>query len=416
MIQLMPHQEDVLNRLSNGKVLHGGVGSGKSITALAYYMRKDLVGDIYVITTAKKRDSLEWQRDAIKFGISTEPGCSVAGQLHIDSWNNIHKYTNITGAFFIFDEQRLVGSGAWVKSFHKIVKNGNAWLLLSATPGDTWMDYVPIFVANGFYKNQTEFKREHVIYRPFTKFPIIDRYVNTGKLERLKRDVLVEMPYLSQQIRHHEDISVSYDIELFKRVSKDRWNVYEHRPIKEVAELFSVMRRVVYSDPSRIDALKALMEIHPKIIVFYNFNYELHMLRELGDSWSDLVVIGEWNGHRKTPIPRSDNWLYLVQYTAGSEGWNCTETDATVFYSLPYSYKKYEQAQGRTDRLNTLFTDLYYFNFMSNSLIDVAVRRSLKEKQTFNERKWAQENLPFWTGTEGKNDALEKSLTKIGQI
>lgn len=398
MFKLMPHQEEVLNRLSNGKILWGGVGSGKSITALSYYLRKDLVGDIYVITTAKKRDSLEWERDASKLGISTEPGCSVAGQLHIDSWNNIGKYTDITGAFFIFDEQRLVGSGAWVKSFQKIVKNGNGWLLLSATPGDTWMDYAPVFIANGYYKTLTEFKREHVIYKPFRNFPVIDRYVGVQKLEQLKRDILVEMPYLSQQTRHHTDVRVSYDTELFKRVSKDRWNVYEDRPIKEVAELFAVMRRVVYSDPSRIEALRELMEIHPKLIVFYNFNFELQLLREMNDTWSDLVAIGEWNGHRKTPIPNGENWLYLVQYTAGSEGWNCTETDAMVFYSLPYSYKKYEQAQGRIDRLNTYFENLYYFNFLSNSLIDVAVQRSLKEKQTFNEQKWADENLEFWTG------------------
>lgn len=396
MVELKPHQEEVLNRLENGKILWGGVGSGKSITALSYYLRKELIGDIYVITTAKKRDSLDWESDAAKLGIGTKEGASVAGVLHVDSWNNISKYTDVKGAFFIFDEQRLVGNGAWVKSFHKIVKNQNAWLILSATPGDTWMDYIPVFVANGYYKNITEFKREHVVYAPFSRYPRIDRFLGINKLEENKRRVLVEMPYLSQARRHHQDVRVFYDVEKFKLASEKRWHPYEDRPIKDVSELFAVMRKIVYSDRSRLDQVRGLMDRHPKLIVFYNFNYELDLLRELYDSHSDLVEVGEWNGHRKDPIPKSDNWVYLVQYTAGAEGWNCTETNAMCFFSLTYSWKQFEQAQGRIDRLNTYFSDLFYYSLFSKSLVDRAVRNSLDRKETFNERTWAAENIPHF--------------------
>ena len=64
MIELMDHQKEPLEKLSNGKILNGGVGSGKSIVALAYYAQKDCNGDLIVITTAKTRDSLEWEGDA----------------------------------------------------------------------------------------------------------------------------------------------------------------------------------------------------------------------------------------------------------------------------------------------------------------------------------------------------------------
>ncbi len=407
MVELLPHQREVLNRLSNGKILWGGVGSGKSIVSLAYYMEKEMMNDLYVITTAKKRDSLEWQGDAAKFGIGLTKDTTVAGVLHIDSWNNIDKYTDVTDSFFIFDEQRLVGNGAWVKSFQKIVKNGNAWIILSATPGDTWLDYIPVFIANGYYKNVTQFKREHIVYAPFSRFPKIDRYLGTAKLEKLKNEVLVEMEYLSSATRHLQEVRVFYDVDLFNKAWKDRWNVFEDRPIREAGELFAVCRRIVYGDESRIHSLRGLMEKHPKLIVFYNFNYELEMLRELNDTWSDLVGVGEfgsedskwpvfaeWNGTRKQEIPKTDNWVYLVQYTAGAEGWNCTETDAMVFFSLTYSYKKFEQSQGRIDRLTSKFTDLYYYMLVSESPVDRAVRASLNVKQTFNERKWADENLP----------------------
>jgi len=390
-MKLMPHQEEVLDKLSNGKILNGGVGSGKSITALSYYLHRELIGDIYVITTAKKRDSLEWEKDAAKLGIGTQRDGTVAGVLTVDSWNNIGKYVDVEEAFFIFDEQRLIGSGAWVKSFYKIAKK-NAWLILSATPGDTWLDYIPVFVANGFYKNATQFKKEHVIYAPFSRYPKVQGYVGISKLRALKEQVLVDMPYLSLAERVHEDVHVLYDPELFKRVSNDRWNVYEEEPIRNVSELFSTMRRVVYSDPSRLDAVIELTEKHDKLIVFYNFNYELGMLRELHELIPEFEV-AEWNGHKKEPIPSSDKWVYLVQYQAGAEGWNCTETDAMVFYSLTYSYKQYEQAQGRIDRLNTSFSVLYYYSLVSNSLVDRAVKKSLDQKRSFNERKWAEEFL-----------------------
>lgn len=391
-VELRPWQKEALPKISNGKILKGGVGSGKSVVAFAYIMHCGLTCPIYVITTAKKRDSLEWEGDAAKFGIGRSEDTTVAGVLHIDSWNNIDKYVDVRGAFFIFDEQRLVGSGAWVKAFYKIAKQ-NQWIILSATPGDTWMDYIPVFVANGYYKNITEFKREHVVYARWNnRFPQIDRFIGLDKLQRQKKEVLVEMPYTSANTRHEKTIMVEYDKDLFKLVYVNRWNPYTEEPIRDVAELFAVMRRVVYSDPSRIKALQDLMKKHPKIIVFYNFNYELKMLRELDDSWSDVFQIGEWNGHRKTPIPDSEHWLYLVQYTAGAEGWNCRETDTMNFFSLPYSYKKFEQSHGRIDRVNNYFSDLYYYSFFTTNIVDISVKSSLDRKKTFNESRWAADN------------------------
>lgn len=389
-MELMEHQLEVIDKLDSGKILWGGTGSGKTAAVLAYYMKKEAPRHIYVITTAKKRDSLDWEKEAAWFGIGTEDYATLAGIITVDSWNQIKHYEEIEDAFFIFDEQRLVGHGAWVKSFLKIAKN-NRWVLLSATPGDTWLDYAPVFIANGFYKNITDFRIQHVLYEPFTKYPKIKGYLKEQKLEILRNDMLVEMPYEKHTERFLNYIGVGYDQELFKRVYKDRWNVYEDKPVKDVAELFRLMRRIVASDPSRLEQLRWLMGVHPKLVIFYNFNYELDILRTL----SDEVEVAEWNGHRKDPLPQSDNWVYLVQYVAGAEGWNCTSTDAMVLYSLTYSFKNFEQAQGRIDRLDTKFHSLYYYIFVSNSIVDRAVKRALSNKKNFNERKFLLEADKF---------------------
>ena len=404
MVDLKPHQTKAVREMHNGSILQGGVGTGKSRVALTYFFVRECNGrvkvngqgdfspmqdpkDIYVITTAKKRDHKDWETEAAPFGISSSRESSHGNILFkVDSWNNIRNYTEVKDAFFIFDEQRLVGSGAWVRAFYEIAKH-NHWIILSATPGDSWMDYIPVFVANGFYKNKTEFLRRHVVYSNFSKFPKVDHYVEQGRLERLRRSVLVDMPYERHTTRHVQNIMVDYDKELFDDVVKRRWHVFESRPIHNIVEFFIVMRKLVNSDVSRLGAVMQLMEKHPRLIIFYNFNYELDMLRTLANTCE--IPVGEWNGHKHEDIPDGDRWLYLVQYTAGSEGWNCTSTNAVVFWSLNYSYKINEQAKGRIERLNTSYTDLYYYILRSGSAIDQAIMRSLQNKKSFNENKFA---------------------------
>lgn len=442
-VQLFEHQKDALSRMKNGCILNGGVGSGKSITSLAYYFEQNggrldpyspmkKPQDLYIITTARKRDDLEWEGELTHFLLSTHPEKNELynNTVVVDSWNNIKKYSDVRGAFFIFDEQRLVGSGAWVKSFYKIAAE-NDWILLSATPGDTWTDYIPVFLANGFYRNKTEFTRDHIVYARYTKYPKIDRYLNIQRLERLRNSILIDMDFNRKTVAHHEDIYCSFDIPMYKDVFKNKSNPYSkgyipckwnHKdavligkdvdlteivvcpgwetyipqngdfvrlvcePIQQAAGLCYVLRRIVNEDESRQLALLELFEKHPKMIVFYNFNYELDILK--GIYYGEDVEIAEWNGHKHQPVPDSERWVYLVQYTAGAEGWNCIKTDTIVFFSQNYSYKVVQQSSGRIDRLNTPFTDLYYYHLKSRSGIDLAISKALRDKKKFNERKF----------------------------
>jgi hypothetical protein len=379
-VELFPHQKRAVEQLSNGKILWGGVGTGKSLTAVAYYMEREAPKDVYVITTAKKRDDLDWEAEFAKFGVGTTEDGTTAGILRVDSWNNIGNYKDVKGAFFIFDEQRVVGAGNWSAAFIKLAKN-NSWILLSATPGDTWMDYIPVFVANGFYKNRTEFKDEHVIFARYSKFPKVEKYISVGKLIRHRNALLVHMPYPRHTTRHLRDVRVEHDKETYNTIMARRWNPFENAPVKDVAELFRLMRRVAYSDPSRLLAVRELMKKHPRLIIFYNFDYELESLRTLSDS----VLVAEWNGHKHEEVPDAERWVYLVQYVAGAEGWNCVSTDAMIFHSLTYSYKNWHQAHGRIDRLNTPFKDLNYYTLKSDAMIDMMVAKSLSEKKNFNE-------------------------------
>jgi glutaredoxin-related protein len=401
---LYDYQKEAVEKMKNGCILNGGVGSGKSRTALYYYFQKQGGSittsykpmkknpkNLYIITTARKRDTLEWEGELVPY-LMTSLDTNEHYYNHkviIDSWNNIKKYQEIKDAFFIFDEQRVVGYGAWTKNFLKITKN-NEWILLSATPGDTWSDYIPVFIANGFYKNKSEFIREHVIFARYTKYPKIDRYVNTKRLIRQRNDILINMDFIRTTIYHHIDIFTLYDREKYKEAIKTRWNPYKNLPMQQASELCYVLRRIVNESDSRLVSLLEILDNCNKAIIFYNFDYELEMLLSLKKCTD--YEIAEWNGHKHQEIPDSEKWLYLVQYAAGAEGWNCIKTDTIIFFSQNYSYKTMEQACGRINRLNTPYKDLYYYHLKTNSSIDLAISRALKEKKNFNEGKFIKWN------------------------
>lgn len=398
-------QLKALSELKNGNILCGGVGSGKSRTGLAFYftkvcggqidgmkrgLKKDLVPmlwpkDLYIITTAKKRDEGEWDDELAPFGLSSKPDESAyKGKVKVvvDSWNNIQKYIDITGAFFIFDEQRVVGYGAWSRTFIYIAKS-NGWIFLTATPGDCWMDYLSIFIANGFFKNKRDFEYHHVIYNRYSKYPQVDRYMDDYILKRMRDSILVNIDYQKPTERHSETLPVEYDKETYRVLMRNRWNVFEDKPIDNISELCYLLRKVVNSDPSRIECVLEIAKEHPKLIIFYNFDYELDILKNA--KWIEGTIVREWNGHRHEEIPDSERWIYLVQYAAGAEGWNCITTNSMMFYSPSYSYKSTEQAMGRIDRRNTPYHDLYYYSMRSQAPIDIAINRALKRKKNFNE-------------------------------
>lgn len=395
MIELYDHQIKAVNQLRNGSILNASVGTGKSRTALAYYFIKECGGkikcagnekyspmsrpkDLYIITTARKRDTCEWELEKAPFHI-------LDAKVTVDSWNNIGKYCNVCNAFFIFDEQRVIGYGAWTRAFLQITKK-NHWILLTATPGDTWMDFVPVFIANGFYCNKTDFVRQHVVYSRFAKFPKVDHYINTGKLIKQKEMIMVNMDFQKDTVQHHENIVVGYDRNKMKIALKERWDMYKDEPVQDAAQLCYLLRKIANSSFDRIEAVRQLVLTIPRCIIFYNFDYELEILRDIA---KDLdIPKAEWNGHMHQPIPKSGKWIYLVQYTAGAEGWNCTETNTIIFYSQSYSYKTMVQAAGRIDRMNTPFSDLYYYHIRSTSPIDIAIKRALNKKQNFNENKF----------------------------
>lgn len=396
---LYDFQYEAVEKGFNGCIFNGGTGTGKSRTGLYFYFKEQggsYVGsdyipmkkpkDLYIITPAVKRDKGEWITELNLFRMNPDPEQNYYdNKIIIDSWNNIKKYIDTKGAFFIFDEDKICGGGAWTKAFLKITKN-NDWIILSASPGDTWLDYWSVFVANGFYKNKTEFIREHVIYSRYTKYPQVERYINTQRLMRLRDKILIDMTVQRHTVPHHEDVYCNYDIQFYKEVFKKRWDPYKDEPLKQASELCYVLRKIVNSDESRQTKLLELLEDHPRAIIFYSYDYERDILMNLG--YAEGTQIAEWTGHKHEPIPESEKWVYLVNYASGAEGFNCISTDTIIFYSQTYSYKTLLQSIGRIDRLDTKFIDLYYYHLKSRSGIDLAISKALKEKKQFNETRW----------------------------
>lgn len=368
------NQRKAVDLLRSGSILVGGVGSGKSRTALYFWLKEYQERPLYIITTPHKRDTNDWSKEAFHMDIS-------AGQFVVDSWNNIRKYIGVRDAFFIFDEQRLVGKGAWTKSFLKIAKN-NKWIVLTATPGDVWMDYATIFVANGYFKNRTDFCRKHVVYSRVARYPKIERYTDVKWLEELRDNVTVVLESQKKTVRHSDILWCDCDMGSYREMVRTRWNPEKEEPFLDGGALCYGLRKLVGRDRSRLEKVRWTLKKHGKVIVFYNFDYELEMLREEFKG----VVTREWNGHKHEKVPTAERWLYFVQYFAGAEAWECTTCNAMIFFSANYSYKIMEQAAGRIDRRNTPFENLYYYCLASRTSIEKGILIALSQKRSFNEK------------------------------
>lgn len=381
-------QTQAIQDLRSGFILRGGVGSGKSRTSLAYILTSEYNGrDIYIITTAKKRDTHEWDQEAAILGWQVDGPCWDNMTLTIDSWNNTKKYKDVKNAFFIFDEQKTSGGGAWAKTFLKIAKS-NGWLLLSATPGDRWMDFWPIFVANGFYKNKTEFLDQHVMFRPFTTFPQISGYKHVKKLEFLLRSISVGIDVEKHVTWHEEDVYCDYNRALYQQIVKTRCDPKTLEPYDSMTGMVWGLRRLVNGSQGRLEALERVCRDHERVIVFYTTNFELEMLGH----WLNKndILWHQYNGQVHEPIPNTRRrWVYLVNYMSGAEGWECASADTVVLFSTNYSWRTLEQCKGRIDRRNTPWDILYAYHFVSIAPIDKAIRTANHNKEMFNEQAWA---------------------------
>jgi hypothetical protein len=411
--RLSEHQLEALALLRTGSILKGTVGSGKSRTAIAYFLQAECgwtmepfatvknpetKKQLLIITMAKKRDEHDWDYELAQFGIPADIyGLSVI----VDSWNNIKKYESFTG-FAIFDEQKVSGYGAWVKSFLKITKQCSGWILLSATPGDTWLDYIPVFIANGFYKNKTAFVAEHVIFDRYSKYPKVDKYLRENKLLYLRDHITVNMDFQRSIEKHEIELWCDYDRKAYDFIKKERKDPYErisrseetdgfiYKPIKNNSKFCFLLRRAAYDHESRIGDLRDVVDKHGKVIVFYNFRRELEIIRSAFENGH--ITIAEYNGRRHDSIPTTNKWIYLVQYNL-SEGWNCITSDCVVFFSSNYSWRTLEQCKGRIDRMNTPFSDLYYYHIWSDAPIEKAIKAANKRKEIFNERQFTGDHF-----------------------
>lgn len=401
-VELRDFQKDCVAQLRSGKVLAAGVGAGKSVMALYWYVStqcrtrrsRNQVGELFrilkgspdlvVITTAKKRDSGEWSEEFARFALKEGVNHGMGGvTVTVDSWNNIGKYVDADrNTVFIFDEQRAIGHGAWSKAFVRIARS-HPWIMLSATPADDWKDWCPVMVADGFYRNRTDFFRRHAIYSRYTTYPKITSWYDTHQLEVVRDRILVTCEVPRQTERHDIELGTGYNKTAVKTMMKERVDPETGEPFMNASQLCYAIRKVVNCDPSRMDMARDVFEDHGRVIVFYSLRAELELIH-MAAGMAGISEVGAYNGSTHDEVPTGNRWVYAVQYNAGAEGWNCTTCNTILFWDLPYSYRQLEQAKGRIDRLNTPYRNLFYYSMTSNAKIDLAIKRALRLKKDFN--------------------------------
>lgn len=119
-----------------------------------------------------------------------------------------------------------------------------------------------------------------------------------------------------------------------------------------------------------------------RLIVFYNFNEELHRLGEI--CTNEGKFIGIINGERKDEITDQD--VLLVQYQAGSMGLNLQDFgNKIIYFTLPERSELFEQSKKRIHRIGQNDTCFYYYMLVKDSIETEEILPTLKIRKEWTD-------------------------------
>lgn len=361
---------------------------GKTIMGLHHHQTYFKDKKLLIVAPASKINEGGWQRTIDEHYPQI--------QYETCTYNMLSKkYKNYVDYFVIFDEcHRLKNStGVWGKSGYELTKIACGYILLSATPiPNGWEDSINYFKMFGLTKNKTRFIKENAIISMDNGYIEIKGWKNEIKLENmwklvskhLSKDEATDLPSLTFVDVHFKSSNT------YRTIKKDR--VYQDILYDNKMKLRHGLRLHTNLD-SKIDYLKEFIDnTTDNIIIFYNYDEELKLLKENIDK--KLYVC---NGYEKN-YPKKEDWdtvknsVTLANFKSGSEAVEFTYANIIVYFSPTESYTEYYQSYGRCHR-NGQTKKVTAYKFVTDNTIETDIYTSLDSKRDFNYNLWEKEKL-----------------------
>lgn len=390
-------QRQLLNSIEENYIIAADTGTGKTMMAIHHYLKHNTGEPLLILAPPQKIKEGGWQRE-LDF---------VASHYNIEIPYDIISYGVLSKRwkeykdwFLVMDECHYVKNPTSQrgKAAINLTKQSTNFLLLSATPSSNgWGDTIAYMIMFGYYKNKTQFLKEHAVYNriDYGNGPVnvVSDYRDQEKLQKLyqsfsiklaKEDCLDLPPLVFEKV--HFKPSKEYNI-----IKKDR--VLGEELFDNISKLQHGLRFYA-NQADKLKYTEMLLEgTEENVIIFYNYKQENEELKKIAKKLKKKVF--EVSGS-KTNLPDKEKWTSLknsvtiVQYQAGAAGIELQYANIVIFHTPTYSYQDYEQALGRAYR-NGQTKKVTVYQYITKNTIETSIYQALAAKKDFTEELFRKE-------------------------
>lgn len=255
------------------------------------------------------------------------------------------------------------------KALMELMKN-NITIGLSATPMPNGMldDGVAYLVYNNYYKNQSDFRKQHIPPRMYDRYYKPDVYTIDYEIdpnrffeldlfkERIKATTFVPDAEVDFEMPHQRLHTLAYDLSQ-KTINDiyDMSNSYKERRYDSYRQYLSDIKRAISQDSNHVERMKLIVKENKdkQPLIFYETNAQLEViekgLNELNMPYK--CINGQGNSDKLDDIDTTDTeQAIVIQYKSGGNSIEFTNSFVSIFYGLIYSWGDIAQAMGRNIR------------------------------------------------------------------
>lgn len=391
---LYEYQKKVIDKADSSWLFALGTGTGKTILSIHHYLKHYNGESLLIIAPAQKVLEGGWDREVQRVANFY----NIQIQYDVMSYGVLAKKWNLyKGWFVIFDECHYVKNPTSQrgKAALNLTRISTNFSLLSATPSSNgWADTINYMLMFNFYRNKTQFIKEHAIHE--TKFfgqkqiKVIADWKDQDKLKmlyqsistKLSKDDCLDLPPLIFEDVYFK-VSKEYEIIRKKRVLET-----ENGPIAyDTVMKLQHGLRFYANQKDKLSYTEMLAEsTNENIVIFYYYQQEKDdLVKVLAKNKKIYEVSGKVNH-----LPSRDQWdelkntVTLVQYQAGAAGIELQYCNLVIFYTPTFSFQDYDQALGRAYR-NGQTKKVTVYRYITKKSVEEHVYRSLAEKKDFTE-------------------------------
>lgn len=415
MVTLLPHQQEVLKQTDglNKVAYYLDMGLGKTFVGSEKMAQLDKRLNIVICQKSKVNDWVEHFKEYYPEAVVDD--LTDKNQLiHFETYASFHdnfvlvgiinyelafrrpELSKLTDFTLMLDESSLIQNECAKRSkfILKRLQPSNV-ILLSGTP--TSGKYERLWSQMnllGWNISKKMYYAQYVDMQIFDDgYPIIKGYKNVDRLKRKMREhgcvFMKSEEVLNLPTQNFITVNVpeSKEYKKFKKsgiiITKD----YELVGDTTLTKLLYSRMLCGHYNADKVKAFKDLVDsTDDRLIVFYNFNDELEVLKSAVEDKPISII----NGQTKdlTAYENSYNSVTFVQYQAGAMGLNLQKANKIIYFTPPLSSELFEQSKKRIHRIGQEQACFYY---QLTSGIEHRIYSTLKMRKDYTDKLFEEE-------------------------